>query len=165
VLVHAIGARMTPEIAPTMVNYGHLHIVFSDGSVGWYEAGWGPMMSETAFFVKDMIGPEGAVSIVAQESTGDHAASADHAGHTRTGALRLHHAALKPDGSFARADEIITTAAEPDHQGLCDLEQKLFLDAIRERRDLSAHHEEALNSLRIVFAAEESIRTGEAVRL
>ena len=68
VLVHAIGARMTPEIAPTMVNYGHLHIVFSDGSVGWYEAGWGPMMSETAFFVKDMIGPEGAVSIVATES-------------------------------------------------------------------------------------------------
>jgi predicted dehydrogenase len=77
----------------------------------------------------------------------------------------LHHAALKADGGFARADEIITTAAEPDHQGLCDLEQKLFLAAIREGRDLSAHHEEALNSLRIVFAAEESIRTGEAVRL
>ena len=165
VLVHAIGARMTPEIAPTMVNYGHLHIVFSDGSVGWYEAGWGPMMSETAFFVKDMIGPKGAVSIVAQKTAGDHPASADHAGHTRTGALRLHHAALKADGTFAQPDEIITTAAEPDHQGLCDLEQKLFLDAIRESRDLSAHHEEALNSLRIVFAAEESIRTGEAVRL
>jgi hypothetical protein len=28
-----------------------------------YEAGWGPMMSETAFFVKDVIGPPGAVSI------------------------------------------------------------------------------------------------------
>ncbi len=165
VAVHAVGARLTDEIAPTMVNYGHLHIAFDDGSVGWYEAGWGPMISETAFFVKDMIGPEGAVSIVATEATGDHPASADHAGHTRTGALRLHHAALKPDGSFARADEIITTAAEPDHQGLCDLEQRLFLAAIREQRDLSAHHDEALNSLRIVFAAEESIRTGEAVRL
>jgi predicted dehydrogenase len=165
VLVHAVGARMTQEIAPTMVNYGHLHIVFSDGSVGWYEAGWGPMMSETAYFVKDMIGPNGAVSIVAQESAGDHPTSADHAGHTRTGALRLHHAALKPDGSFALPDEIITTAEEPDHQGLCDLEQKLFLDAILDRRDLSAHHEEALNSLRIVFATDESIRTGEAVRL
>ena len=165
VLVHAVGARMTQEIAPTMVNYGHLHIVFSDGSVGWYEAGWGPMMSETAYFVKDMIGPNGAVSIVANESAGDKSTSADHAGHTRTGALRLHHAALKPDGSFARPDEIITTATEPDHQGLCDLEQKLFLDAILDKRDLSAHHEEALNSLRIVFAADESIRTGEAVRL
>ncbi len=165
VLVHAVGARLTDEIAPTMVNYGHLHIVFSDGSVGWYEAGWGPMMSETAYFVKDMIGPNGAVSIVASETAGEKSASADHAGHTRTGALRLHHAALKPDGNFASPDEIITTAAEPDHQGLCDLEQQLFLDAILDKRDLSAHHEEALNSLRIVFAADESIRTGEAVRL
>ena len=60
VAVHAVGARLTDEIAPTMFNYGHLHIVFDDGSVGWYEAGWGPMMSETAFFVKDMIGPKGS---------------------------------------------------------------------------------------------------------
>ncbi len=60
VLVHAVGARLTDEIAPSMVNYGHLHIAFDDGSVGWYEAGWGPMMSETAFFVKDMIGPNGS---------------------------------------------------------------------------------------------------------
>src|SRR6185437_2404899 len=67
VLVHAVGARLTNEIAPAMVNYGHLHLVFDDGSVGWYEAGWGPMMSETAFFVKDMIGPKGSVSIVAKD--------------------------------------------------------------------------------------------------
>ena len=71
VAVHAVGARLTDEIAPTMVNYGHLHIAFDDGSVGWYEAGWGPMMSETAFFVKDMIGPKGCVSIVAKEQAGD----------------------------------------------------------------------------------------------
>ena len=68
VAVHAVGARLTDEIAPTMYNYGHLHIAFEDGSVGWYEAGWGPMMSETAFFVKDMIGPKGCVSIVASEA-------------------------------------------------------------------------------------------------
>jgi predicted dehydrogenase len=165
VLVHAVGARMTDEIAPSMVNYGHLHIVFSDGSVGWYEAGWGPMMSETAFFVKDMIGPKGAVSIMAKESAGEKPTSADHDSHSRTNALRLHHAALKADGTFAKPDEIISTAEEPDHQGLCDLEQQRFLDAIRNKRDLTSHHEDALNSLRIVFAADESIRTGEVVRL
>ncbi len=70
VAVHAVGARLTDEIADSMVNYGHLHIVFDDGSVGWYEAGWGPMMSETAFFVKDMIGPKGSVSIVAERVGG-----------------------------------------------------------------------------------------------
>ena len=67
VAVHAVGARLTDEISPTMVNYGHLHLAFDDGSVGWYEAGWGPMISEAAFFVKDMIGPKGCVSIVAKE--------------------------------------------------------------------------------------------------
>ena len=47
-----------------MYNYGHLQITFEDGSIGWYEAGWGPMISQTAFFVKDVIGPNGSVSIV-----------------------------------------------------------------------------------------------------
>ena len=46
-----------------MYNYGQLQVTFEDGSVGWYEAGWGPMMSETAFFVKDVIGPRGCVSL------------------------------------------------------------------------------------------------------
>ena len=163
VAVHAVGARLTNEIAPTMYNYGHLHITFEDGSVGWYEAGWGPMMSETAFFVKDMIGPNGCVSIVASES-GDKK-SADHDSHTRTNALRLHHAALKADGSFAAPDEILSTEDEPGHQELCNREQRLFLAAIRGEIDLTEHVADALNSLRIVFAADESVRTGEVVRL
>ena len=70
VAVHAIGARLTDEIAPAMYNYGHLDITFDDGSVGWYEAAWGPMISETAHFVKDMMGPNGSVSIVSDESGG-----------------------------------------------------------------------------------------------
>jgi predicted dehydrogenase len=163
--VHAVGARLTEEIAPTMYNYGHLHITFADGSVGWYEAAWGPMISETAFFVKDMIGPKGCVSIMSKEGPSDETASQDHNTHTKTNALRLHHAELRADGAFAKRDEIITTADEPGHQGLCELEQRLFLDAIREGKDLTAHHEDALNSLRIVFAADESVRTGEVVRL
>jgi predicted dehydrogenase len=109
VAVHAVGARLTGEIAASMYNYGHLHIAFDDGSVGWYEAGWGPMMSETAFFVKDMIGPKGCVSIVAKETAGELVKSSDHDAHTRTNALRIHHAALNPQGGFASADEIEST--------------------------------------------------------
>ncbi|KFL26664.1 oxidoreductase, partial [Devosia riboflavina] len=55
VKVHAIGAKLTDEVAKN--NYGMLQVQFDDGSVGWYEAGWGPMVSETAFFVKDVFGP------------------------------------------------------------------------------------------------------------
>ena len=42
VRVHAIGVRLTEEVAPDMYNYGQLQVTFDDGSVGWYEAGWGP---------------------------------------------------------------------------------------------------------------------------
>src|SRR5690606_13083536 len=48
--VYAIGARLTNDIPMNNYNYGQLQIRFDDGSVGWYEAGWGPMVSETAFF-------------------------------------------------------------------------------------------------------------------
>ena len=164
VAVHAVGARLTSEIAPSMYNYGHLHIAFADGSVGWYEAGWGPMMSETAFFVKDMIGPKGCVSIVAKEAGGG-AKSAEHDSHTRTNALLIHHAALGPDGKFLEPDTLESTVDEPGHDELCRREQELFLKAIRGEVDLSEHHADALNSLRIVFAADESVRTGEVVRL
>jgi predicted dehydrogenase len=165
VAVHAVGARLTDEIASTMVNYGHLHLTFDDGSVGWYECGWGPMISETAFFVKDMIGPKGCVSIVSKEETDAAVKSSDHDNHTKTNALRIHHAGLNADGSFARPDEIESTKDEPGHQELCEREQRLFLKAIRGEIDLSEHLEDAINSLRIVFAADESMRTGQVVKL
>ncbi|HEX9447426.1 MAG TPA: Gfo/Idh/MocA family oxidoreductase [Dongiaceae bacterium] len=169
--VHAIGVRLTKEIDPAMYNYGQLQVTFDDGSVGWYEAGWGPMMSETAFFVKDMIGPKGCVSIIAAEAGAASAAgqaataSADIDSHTKTNALRLHHAALKPDGSFAKTDEILRMADEPGHQELCHREQLLFLAAIRENRDMSEHVRDAINSLRICLAADESVRTGKLIDL
>jgi len=162
VRVHALGARLTPEVAPAMYNYGCLQVAFDDGSVGWYEAGWGPMMSETAFFVKDMIGPNGSVSIAMDESqTG----SSDVDSHTRTSALRVHHAALGPDGRFATPDEMIAMDSEPGHQELCVLEQQMFLDAIRHDRDLRDHVRDAVESLRIALAADESVRTGRLVEL
>jgi predicted dehydrogenase len=161
VRVSAIGARLTEQIAPDMYNYGQLQVTFDDGSVGWYEAGWGPMMSETAFFVKDVIGPKGCVSIM-DTAKGD---SDDIEGHTKTGSLRLHHSLLNADGNFARQDQLIDTSEEPDHDGLCELEQRFLLKAIREDIDLSAHIDDAVNSLKIVLAADEAFRTGKTVEL
>lgn len=159
--VSAIGAKLSNEIADTMYNYGQLQVRFKDGSVGWYEAGWGPMMSETAVFIKDVIGPKGSVSI-SDEIKGD---SQDIEGHTKTGGLKLHHSVLTDDGVFAKKDEHISTANEPDHDGLCLLEQEYFLKAITENLDLHDHLRDAVNSLRIVLAADESFRTGKTVEL
>ncbi len=160
--VHAIGVRLTGEVHDKMYNYGQLQVTFDDGSVGWYEAGWGPMMSETAFFVKDMIGPSGSVSIAMDESK---AGSSDVDCHTKTSALRVHHAALGPEGRFVKPDDIIRMDDEPSHQELCNREQAMFLDAIVNDRDMSEHAQGAVDSLRIVLAADESVRTGQVVRL
>ena len=121
-------------------NYGHLHVTFDDGSVGWYEAGWGPMMSEIAFFVKDVVGPNGCVSIVVPQDgqtakrKGDAVSdSADIDQHTKTNALKIHHADVDADKNFAKPDEIMGMDDEPDHQELCDREQEYFLKAIQRR--------------------------------
>jgi predicted dehydrogenase len=164
VRVSAIGARLTDEVAAGMYNYGQLQVVFADGSVGWYEAGWGPMMSETAFFVKDVVGPNGCVSIVAKQAAGEKKSS-DIDSHTKTESLLLHHASLGPDGGFAKPDEIIDLADEPDHLELCAREQRFFRRAIIEDLDLSDHMLDAVNSLRIVLAADESVRTGKTIEL
>ncbi|MBB3207553.1 putative dehydrogenase [Rhodopirellula rubra] len=164
VRVSGIGARLTDELPEGMINYGQLQVTFEDGSVGWYEAGWGPMMSETAFFVKDVVGPKGAVSIVA-ESASSTGQSDNVDAHTKTESIRLHHGALNSAGKFAEPDEWIRLDDEPDHDGLCLREQQFFLDAIVNGNDLTDHLEDAVNSMKIVAAADESFRTGKTVEL
>ena len=161
VRVSAIGAKLTDEIAPEMYNYGQLQVTFDDGSVGWYEAGWGPMMSETAFFVKDVIGPKGCVSII-DEDKGE---SDDVDSHSKTGGLLLHHSDTDGRGEFTRKDELISTSDEPTHDELCFLEQQVLLNAIKEDQDLSDHMRDAVNSLKIVLAADEAFKTGKVVEL
>lgn len=163
VSVNAMGVRLSDDVAPDMYNYGQLQVRFDDGSIGWYEAGWGPMISETAFFVKDVIGPKGSVSITDVEEKG--AGSADIDTHTKTNALKLHHAATNSAGEFSHSDEIIRTDDEPDHDALCLREQQFFLKSITEELDLTQHMEDALGSLRIALAADQSVRTGVPVLL
>ena len=162
--VSAIGARLTEDIPAGNYNYGQLQIRFEDGSVGWYEAGWGPMISETAFFVKDVIGPKGSISIVARDAGGTGKSSSVEA-HTKTESLRFHHADIDQYNVFTKSDTWINLEDEPDHQELCNREQAYFLRAIHDDLDLAAHAEDALNSLRIAFACDESVRSGEVVKL
>ena len=151
--VRGMGLRLSPEIAPEMYNYGHFQVLFADGSLGWYEAGWGPMMSDTAFFVKDVVSPNGAVSIRMPES----ARSDDIDTHTKTSTLRVHR--------VGRDDEDLSMADEPDHQDLCDREQAFVARAIAEDLDLSGHMHDAVRSLAICLAADESVRSGQIVTL
>lgn len=164
VQVSAIGARLSNDIPKDNYNYGQLQIRFEDGSVGWYEAGWGPMMSETAFFVKDVIGPKGSVSIIAKEATA-YGQSDNVDAHTKTESIKVHYADLDMEDKFCKPDTWIDLADEPDHQELCNREQRYFLKAIIEDLDLNAPTADAINSLKIAFACDESVKTGQIVQL
>jgi len=166
VRVHGIGASLWGEADKQ--NYGHLHVTFDDGSVGWYEAGWGPMMSETAFFVKDVVGPKGSVSLVPNDEARagtELSDSADIDKHTKTDAIRIHYADVGADKNFTRKDDILSMEDEPGHQELCDREQAFFLKAITEDLDLTESMDAAVNSLRIVLAAEQSILEERTISL
>ncbi|MCZ2475423.1 Gfo/Idh/MocA family oxidoreductase [Aquirufa ecclesiirivi] len=162
--VSAIGARLTNDIPADNYNYGQLQIHFEDGSVGWYEAGWGPMISQTAYFVKDVFGPKGSVSIVAKDAGGEGKSDSVES-HTKTESLRVHKANINAQNEFTQEDEWVNLLDEPDHQGLCDREQAYFYDAIIQNWDLTDHVADAVNSLKIAFACDESVKTGKMIEL
>ena len=159
--VSGIGARLSDEIASDQFNYGQLQVTFEDGSIGWYEAGWGPMMSETATFIKDVVGPLGSVSI-ADEVKGK---TDDIEGHTQTGGLKIHHSSRGSDGQFDRPDQFLDMSDEPDHDELCRLEQEYLLKAITEDLDLADHMQDAVSSLQIVLAADQAARELRTIKL
>lgn len=165
VSVHAIGARLSDEIDDKMYNYGQLQVRFDDGSIGWYESGWGPMISEEAYFVKDVIGPKGSVSIRKNTFDLPRGTSADIGEHTMVKQLKVHHSELDEQGKLVKNDQLIETPDEPGHDELCFLEQEYFLKAIKEDLDLSEHLTEVVNSLKIVLACDESVRTGNSVEI
>ncbi len=162
VRVSGVSARVSPEIGDNERNYGQLQVEFADGSVGWYEAGWGPMMSTNAFFVKDVIGPKGSVSIAAK--TAACSGNSDNIdSHTKTESLLIHSSRMDENGNFSEPDKWVNTSDEPGHDELCAREQLFLYNAIVNDADLSQHIEDAINSLRIVLAADESARTGKMV--
>ena len=68
-------------------------------------------------------------------------------------------------GLNVRTDEIISMAGEPGHDALCAREQDFLYRAITEDIDLDRHMDDAVTSLRICLAADESVRTGQPVKL
>jgi predicted dehydrogenase len=151
--VRGMGLRLSDEIAADMYNYGHFQVLFADGSLGWYEAGWGPMMSDTAFFVKDVVSPNGAVSIRMPDTV----RSDDIDAHTQTSKLRVHKA--------GQGHQDLDMADEPGHDALCAREQAYVARAITENLDLTRHMSDAVRSLAVCLAADESVRSGQPVKL
>lgn len=171
VRVSGMGARLSDEIAPDQYNYGHLQVFFDDGSIGWYEAAWGPSISETAFMIKDIIGPKGSISVVPpshEPGYGKDATwtfSSDIHTHGAMQSVLVHHSELNAEQGLVKADEMIPVVDKPDHNEICRLEQLFLLDAIRNDKDLEEGMAAAVNSLKIVLAADQSIKEKRIVEL
>jgi predicted dehydrogenase len=85
------------------------------------------------------------------------ARSDDHDTHTKTSTIRVHR--------VGQPDEDLSMADEPGHQDLCEREQAFMARAISEDLDLTRHMEDAVQSLAICLAADESVRSGQPVKL
>ena len=86
-------------------------------------------------------------------------------GHTRVDSIIVHASARDANGAQAKKDEVVRITDEPDHNELCRREQEYLYRAISENIDLSDHVADAVNSLRICFAAVQSYQTGRAIHL
>lgn len=137
----------------TNPNYSHLQILFDDGSVGWFEAGWGPMMSRTAYFIQDAVSPNGAVSIVLDVEKPE--AYLD--------------TFMQPSKVEVYPLQGPTRRLDPNHHLdlgiLCAREQDYLLDSIQNDRNLSEHMSAAVESLKIVLAADQSMRENRPIDL
>ncbi|KAF7591695.1 hypothetical protein BBP40_001203 [Aspergillus hancockii] len=114
------------------------------------------MIPETAYFVKDVMGPRGSVSIVMDEKEHGPANSGDSANtnnHTEASKIRV---STVVDGR--EQDVVLSMEGEPDHYELCARGQRFLLDVVREDRDLTQHMTDAIRLLSIVRAVDRSMR-------
>lgn len=149
--VHGLGLRLSEDVPAEMYTFGQVQLRFADGSVGWHEAGWGPMVSKTDAFTRDVVAAKGAVSMRAAAG--------------RSTEIVLHSSQLDEAGLYAAPDQVIEADASFDHAALCAAQMSFFARAVCERLDLSAHQCRALQAMRICLAADESIRSGQKLVL
>jgi len=145
-----LGLRFSLEIAADMYNYGHFQVLCEDG---WHAAGWGPMMSDTACFMKDLAHPKGTVSFRMPED----GRSDDVYRRFKTAILLLHRMGLTVQD--------LSMAGGPGHRELSEREQAFVARAIVEDLDVTRHLHDAVQSLANCPAADESVRSGKPVRL
>ena len=117
-----------------------------------------------AFFVKDVIGPKGSVSIVSDDDT--FIKDSDNLeNHTKNNCLKIHSSELDSNQKFIAPNRKIVYDEDPSHQDLCDYEQEYFYNSIIDDVDLKSHMEDAYKSLQIALACDEAVKKSITVYL
>ena len=73
--VSGISQRTEPDVPEDKYNFGMITAKLSDGSVGYYEAGWGNTIASAN--IKEFIGPRGRISLVHRKDRTTHQEEGD----------------------------------------------------------------------------------------
>lgn len=73
--VSGVGLRLDADVPEDKYNYGIMTIKLSDGSVGYYEAGWANTMSSDN--LKEFIGPKGRIRLIYRKDRQTHQEEGD----------------------------------------------------------------------------------------
>ena len=73
--VSGVGLRTADDVPADKFNYGIMTVKLSDGSVGYYEAGWANTMSSDN--LKEFIGPKGRIKLVYRKDRQTHQEEGD----------------------------------------------------------------------------------------
>lgn len=68
--VSGVGQRLAQDVPENTYNYGMITMKFTDGSIGYYEAGWGLGMPNDN--LKEFIGPKGRIRIIYRDQRPKH---------------------------------------------------------------------------------------------
>lgn len=73
--INGMGQRISADVPDDKYNYGMITVKLSDGSVGFYEAGWSnTMISDN---LKEFIGPKGSIKVVFKKDRMSHQEEGD----------------------------------------------------------------------------------------
>lgn len=73
--IQAVGLRTEPDVPEDGYNYGLFTARLSDGSIGYYEAGWSNTMSSDN--LKEFIGPKGRIRLIYRKDRQTHQEEGD----------------------------------------------------------------------------------------
>jgi predicted dehydrogenase len=139
-------------------NYGYLSVEFSDGSVGSFDSAWGPMVGGKPSPVITATGPAGSVSIVS---------TPDKSEDEKSSAEALVYEPTMTSEEDTRDIEVIQCAdlTAADGEDSFTLQQRYLYDCIVEDVCMNEHYNDVIISMLVVAAADESVATGELIRL
>lgn len=140
--VSGFGQRLEPDVPVDSYNYGMINLKLSDGSIGYYEAGWGHSMPYDN--LKEFIGPKGRIRIVYQSS--------------RPNDLHLGNLVEVQYADGSREDFNVPFTTKPT-----DLQYDYLLQMIEENLDARPLLNDFYRALEITLHGDKAIREGRPV--